>query len=60
MSQGNDRITHQSHPLLQQRHDQAIHLVVVAGHKQVSNLSAQRLKILQFFGASCGRYYLLE
>jgi transposase len=39
---------------------QAIHLVVVAGHKQVSNLSAQRLKILQFLGASCGRYYLLE
>jgi transposase len=39
---------------------QAIHLVVVAGHKQVSNLSTQRLKILQFLGASCGRYYLLE
>jgi transposase len=39
---------------------QAIHLVVVAGHRQVSNLSPQRLKILQFLGASCGRYYLLE
>jgi transposase len=39
---------------------QAIHLVIVAGHKQVSNLSAQRLKILQFLGSSCGRYYLLE
>jgi transposase len=39
---------------------QAIHLVVVAGHKHVSNLSTQRLKILQFLGASCGRYYLLE
>jgi hypothetical protein len=39
---------------------QAIHLVVFAGHKQVSNLSPQRLKILQFLGAACGRYYLLE
>ncbi|WP_404783115.1 IS1634 family transposase [Altericista sp. CCNU0014] len=39
---------------------QAIHLVVVSGHRQVSNLSPQRLKILQFLGASCGRYYLLE
>lgn len=39
---------------------QAIHLVVVADHKQVSNLSPQRLKILQFLGAACGRYYLLE
>lgn len=39
---------------------QAVHLVVVAGHKQISNLNPQRRKILQFLGASCGRYYLLE
>ena len=39
---------------------QSIHLVVVAGHKQMSNLTSQRRKILQFLGASCGRYYLLE
>jgi transposase len=39
---------------------QAIHLVLVAGHKQISNLTPQRRKILQFLGASCGRYYLLE
>lgn len=39
---------------------QSIHLVIVAGHKQISNLTPQRRQILQFFGASCGRYYLLE
>jgi transposase len=39
---------------------QAIHLVVVAGHKQISNLTPQRQKILQFLGAACGRDYLLE
>ncbi len=39
---------------------QAVHLVVVAGHKQISNLTPQRRQILQFLGASCGRYYLLE
>lgn len=39
---------------------QSIHLVRVAGHKQISNLTPQRCKILQFLGASCGRYYLLE
>lgn len=39
---------------------QAIHLVIVAGHKQISNLTPQRRKILQFLGASCGHYYLLE
>jgi transposase len=39
---------------------QSIHLVIVAGHKQISNLTPQRRKILQFLGASCGRYYLLE
>jgi hypothetical protein len=39
---------------------QAIHLVVVAGRKQITNLTPQRRKILQFLGAACGRYYLLE
>jgi hypothetical protein len=38
----------------------SIHLVLVAGHKQISNLTPQRRKILQFLGAACGRYYLLE
>lgn len=39
---------------------QSIHLVIVAGHKQISHLTPQRRKILQFLGSSCGRYYLLE
>jgi transposase len=39
---------------------QSIHLLRVAGQKQISNLTPQRRKILQFLGASCGRYYLLE
>lgn len=39
---------------------QAIHLVVVAGRKQITNLTPERQKILQFLGAPCGRYYLLE
>lgn len=38
---------------------QAVHLVIIAGYKQISNLSPQRQKILRFLGASCGRYYLL-
>jgi transposase len=39
---------------------QAIHLVTVAGHKQITHLTPQRCEILRFLGASCGRYYLLE
>ena len=39
---------------------QAIHFVVVAGGKQITNLTSEQRKILQFLGASCGRYYLLE
>jgi transposase len=39
---------------------QSIHLVIFAGHKQISNLTSQRRKILQLLGCSCGRYYLLE
>ena len=38
---------------------QSVHLVLIAGDKQISNLTPQRCKILQFLGASCGRYYLL-
>jgi len=32
----------------------------VAGRKQITNLTPERQKILQFLGAPCGRYYLLE
>jgi len=30
---------------------QSVHLVIVAGHKQISNLTLQRRKILQFLAA---------
>ena len=38
---------------------QAVHLVWVNGTPQISNLTTERLKILRFLGAACGRYYLL-
>ena len=37
----------------------SIHLLTLASLKQISNRSAQRCSILQFFGAPCGKYYLL-
>ncbi|MEO1396920.1 MAG: IS1634 family transposase [Cyanobacteria bacterium J06634_5] len=37
---------------------QAIHLVVINGQAQVSNLTPERLKILQCFGVPCQKYYL--
>ncbi|CDN13390.1 hypothetical protein RintRC_4075 [Richelia intracellularis] len=37
----------------------SIHLLTFASLKQISNLSEQRCSILQFFGAVCGKYYLL-
>jgi hypothetical protein len=37
----------------------SIHLVTVAGVKQIANLTDERLWILQFFGAPCQKYYLL-
>ncbi|NRB06974.1 MAG: IS1634 family transposase [Richelia sp.] len=37
----------------------SIHLLTLASLKQISNLSEQRCWILQFFGAPCGKYYLL-
>ena len=37
----------------------SIHLLTLAFLKQISNLSEQRCWILQFFGAPCGKYYLL-
>ncbi|CDN12969.1 hypothetical protein RintRC_6815 [Richelia intracellularis] len=37
----------------------SIHLLTFACLKQISNLSEQRCWILQFFGAPCGKYYLL-
>ena len=37
----------------------SIHLLTLASLKQISNLSEQRCWIIQFFGAPCGKYYLL-
>lgn len=37
----------------------SIHLVSVAQIKQITNLTSERLWILNFFGAPCRKYYLL-
>lgn len=37
----------------------SIHLVTVAQRQQITNLTAERRWILQFFGAPCRKYYLL-
>lgn len=37
----------------------AVHYVLLDGIKQVVNLTADRFRILQFFGSACRRYYLL-
>jgi transposase len=38
----------------------SIHLLTVEGAKYVTNLTTERLWILQFFGAPCRKYYLLS
>lgn len=38
---------------------QDVHLLLVAGVKQVSNLTGERRRILRFLGAACGKYYLV-
>ena len=38
---------------------QDIHLLLVAGIKQIANLTQERLWILRFFGRACRQYYLL-
>jgi len=37
----------------------SIHLLAIAGLKQISNLTEERCWILNFFGAPCRKYYLL-
>ena len=39
---------------------QSIHLLIVNGVKQISNLTDERLWILKFFPAACCRYYLID
>lgn len=38
---------------------QSIHLLIIHGIKQISNLTLERLEILRFFPTACRRYYLL-
>ncbi|AFY71862.1 hypothetical protein Pse7367_3629 [Thalassoporum mexicanum PCC 7367] len=38
---------------------QAVHLLQIAGAKQIANLTEQRSRILNFLGAPCQKYYLL-
>jgi transposase len=38
----------------------SIHLLTIAGAKHITNLTTERLWILQFFGAPCRKYYLLS
>ena len=38
---------------------QAVHLLVIEGTPQVSNLTTERLRILKFFPKPCLAYYLL-
>lgn len=39
---------------------QAIHLLLVNGIQQISNLTEERQAILRFLGSACGHYYLLS
>jgi len=39
---------------------QSVHLLILKGVKQISNLTDERLWILRFFPAACRRYYLLD
>jgi hypothetical protein len=38
----------------------SIHLLTIDGDKHITNLTTERLWILQFFGAPCRKYYLLS
>ncbi len=38
----------------------SVHLITIAGIKQISNLTSERCHILQFLGSSCRKYYLLN
>ena len=39
---------------------QSVHLLLVNGVQQISNLTEERQTILRFLGSACGRYYLLS
>ena len=39
---------------------QSVHLLLVNGVQQISNLTEERQTILRFLRSACGRYYLLS
>ena len=38
---------------------QSVHLLVINGQKQMSNLTEERQNIVNYLGNSCGKYYLI-
>ncbi|MGB3509501.1 MAG: hypothetical protein WBA93_09685 [Microcoleaceae cyanobacterium] len=38
---------------------QSVHLVIINGQKQMSNLTEERQKIVKYLGDSCSQYYLI-
>ncbi len=38
---------------------QSVHLVIINGQKQMSNLTEERQKIVRYLGKSCSQYYLI-
>jgi transposase len=38
---------------------QSVHLVIINGQKQMSNLTEEREKIVRYLGKSCSKYYLI-
>jgi transposase len=38
---------------------QAVHLVIINGQKQMSNLTEEREKIVRYLGKNCSKYYLI-
>lgn len=38
---------------------QAVHLVIINGQKQMSNLTEEREQIVRYLGKSCSKYYLI-
>ena len=38
---------------------QSVHLVIINGQKQMSNLTEERQKIVTYLGKNCSQYYLI-
>lgn len=39
---------------------QSVHLLVINGQKQMSNLTEEGQNIVNYLGNSCGKYYLIR